>query len=253
MSNAESHYQNESGLELKLFLDIDLKSEKIQEFYFKGSLSSKYALEFEELKTLVLNSSYKLALTLKRENLHSEVLLVNGKLPIASLSLWLLHSAIEDYLGTSTTLKSEKDLICLCFRPDYDLKAIISETMASSACGSCREQLITTLKVLREENGLISGLTHSQTRVDAKGHWIKIKGMYPSELLIKLDNSKNIWMKREGLLNQFQIEIINIEGHHLWLKVLPSEDPARNEKVLMALSDYWRSEIGALFFLHLAL
>ena len=266
MSNAESHYQNESGLELKLFLDIDLKSEKIQEFYFKGSLSSKYALEFEELKTLVLNSSYKLALTLKRENLHSEVLLVNGKLPIASLSLWLLHSAIEDYLGTSTTLKSEKDLICLCFgigkrelkeqvliRPDYDLKAIISETMASSACGSCREQLITTLKVLREENGLISGLTHSQTRLDAKGHWLKIKGMYPSELLIKLDNSKNIWMKREGLLDQFQIEIINIEGHHLWLQVMPSEDPARNEKVLMALSDYWRSEIGALFFLHLAL
>ena len=158
----------------------------------------------------------------------------------------------------------EKNILCLCFgigeeelkkqillRPDYDLKEVISETMATSACGSCRSQIIKTMKDLREKHGLIQGLAHSQTRFDKEGNWIKIKNMYPSELLIKLDDLKIIWMKREGITDQFQIEILNIEGHHLWLSVSPAQDIERNEKVLSALSDFWRSETGALFFLHL--
>lgn len=266
MSNAEASYKNELGLDLNLFLDIDLKTHSILDFYYKGALSSKYKHELEELKSLILNQTYKSALELKRESLKAEVLLENGKQPIACLSLWLVHLAIEDYLGTSATIREQKDILCLCFgigkkelkeqvlnRPDYDLKLVIAETMASSACGSCRKQIISTLKDLREENGLISGLAHSQSRVDAKGHWIKIKGMYPSKLLIKLDELINIWIKREGMTEQLQINLENIEGHHLWLRVDPSEDIGRNEKILMALSDFLRSEIGALFFLHLAL
>ncbi|MBC7541031.1 MAG: hypothetical protein H7281_19590 [Bacteriovorax sp.] len=265
MSNAESSYKNSEGQDLKLFLDIDLKSERIQDFYYKGSLESRYERELEELKSKILNQSYTIALNLKRENLNHEVLLKNGARPLASLSLWLTHQAIEDYLGTTATLKEQPDLLCLCFgigktelkkqiliRSDYDLPQIIAETFATSACGSCREPILKAIKNLREEHGLIQGLTHSQTRVDKAGNWIKIKDMYPSDLIIRLDELKNSWMKREGIYDQFQIEIINIEGHHLWLKVLPSKDSDRNEKVLAALSDFWRSEIGALFFLHLA-
>lgn len=264
MSNAESSYKNSEGDDLKIFLDIDLKSEKIQDFYYKGSLSSVYEHELEELKSLVLNHTYVEVWDLKRERQKHEVRLPNGKRPLASLSLWLTHQAIEDYLGTSATLSQQKDLLCLCFgigeselkkqvleRPDYGLQAVVAETMASSACGSCKEQIVKTIKNLREEHGLIRGLSHSQTRQDTEGHWIKIKDMYPSELLILLDELKNNWMKREGIIGQFKIEIQNIEGHHVWLSVTPSEDTDRNEKVLMALSDFWRSEISALFFLHL--
>jgi hypothetical protein len=99
---------------------------------------------------------------------------------------------------------------------------------------------------------LIRGLTHSSTRLDKEGHWIKIKGMYPGDLLIKLDEMKKTWIQREGIEAQFKIEIQNIEGYHIWLSVAPNDDSVRNEKVLAALSDYWRSAIGALFFLHLA-
>ena len=266
MSNAESTYKNSSGQDLNLFLDIDLKSEKIQSFSFKGSLCGNYEKELNDLKSLILNSSYRFALSLKREEIKHEVRLPNGKLPLASLTLWLVHQAIEDYLGTAATLEPQSDLLCLCFgvtktdlknevlkRTDYDLPQVIAETMATGACGSCRDKIIKSLKNLREEHGLILGLSHSKTRLDAAGRWIKVKGLYPSELLIKLDELKNNWMKREGIAEQFSIEIQNIEGHHLWLSVNPAEDKARNEKVLQALSDYWRSEIGALFFLHLSL
>lgn len=257
MSNAEFSYKNSDGLELKLFLDIDLKSEIIQDFYYKGSLAPLYQNELEELKGRIINRPYRHALELKRET--------PGNNSLASLSLWLTHQAIGDYLGENTFLEEQNDLLCLCFgigkselkkqvlaRSDYDLPQVIAETMATSACGSCREQIIKTMKELREEHGLIAGLTHSQTRVDKAGHWIKIKGMYPAELIIKLDELKLKWMNREGIDRQFSIEIINIEGHHLWLAVNPSADIERNEKVLMALSDFWRSEIGVLFFLHLA-
>ena len=266
MSNAVASYQNNEGLELKLFLDIDLKSSRIQDFYFKGQLASKYRLELEELKSLIINLPYSIALNLKREELKNEVRLSNNLLPLASISLWLVHKAIDDYLGTAETLSEQKDLICLCFgigkkelkneilkRSDYDLKMVIAETMATSACGSCKKQITTAMTELREEHGLIEGLTHSQSRIDKNGHWIKIKGMYPSELLVKLDLALVQWMKREEIIGQFQIEIQNIEGYHLWLKVLPSEDSDRNQKILAALSDFWRSEFGVLFFLHLAL
>jgi hypothetical protein len=265
MSNAESSYQNSEGLELKLFLDIDLKSERILDFYYKGSLSARYSDELEELKSLILNQSYTIALSLKRETLEREVRLENGKRPLASLSLWLTHQAIEDYLGTTATLKEQADLLCLCFgigktelkkevllRSDYDLTQVIAETFATSACGSCRGPIIKAINDLREEHGLIRGLTHSSTRLDKEGHWIKIKGMYPGDLLIKLDEMKKTWMQREGIEAQFKIEIQNIEGYHIWLSVAPNDDSVRNEKVLAALSDYWRSAIGALFFLHLA-
>lgn len=266
MSNAESSYINAEGLDLKLFLDIDLKSEKILNFYYKGSLSSFYGPELEELKSLLLDQSFYTALSLNPGQLKHLILLPNGKRPLASLSLWLTQRAIENYLGTEATLDEKKDLLCLCFgvsksemrkeilkRSDYHLETVIAETRASSACGSCREPIIQTLNQLREEHGLIRGLTHSQTRLDKDGHWLKIKGLYPGDLLIELDQKKMTWMKREGIADQFQIEIKNIEGYHVWLSVIPDEDQVRNEKVLMALSDYWRSEFGVLFFLHLFL
>lgn len=264
MPNAQSSYTTLEGYDLNIFLNIDLKTEIINDFSYAGYLSSIYKYELEELKSNIINQSYKVALNLKRENLKNEVRLTGNKLPIAHLSLWLLHQAIFDYLGNTSTFLEQNDLLCLCFgigeselkkeilkRPDYSLKDLVIETTATSACGSCKKSIVLKMKNLREEYGLIFGLSHSQSRVDKDGNWIKIKGMYPGELLIKLDELKNIWMKREGILDQFQIEIKNIEGHHLWLTIAPAENIERCKKILTALGDYWHSETGALFFLHL--
>lgn len=263
MSNGEASYTNAQGLSLKLFIDVDLKSETIQDIYAKGELKELYALELEELKSLALNHKIKEAFALKRSQLSHEVL-SKDKRAAASLTLWLLHHALEDYLGLDNTLLEERDLLCLCYgigvrelkkqilaRNDYELSHLVSETGASTACGSCKDSITRYFKTIREEHGKIEGLSHSQSRLDKSGHWLKIKGLYPAELVIKLDDLKNQWMKREGIVGQFEIEIQKIEGYHLWLSVSPNKDTNRSLKVLEALSDYWKSELSALFFLHL--
>lgn len=267
MANATASYKNVQGSELSLWLDINLKAQRIDEFIFKGSLKSQYEKELEELKNLVLGKSLNEISKIKRSDLKEETRLPNGKKALASLSLWLLHKAISDYLGVKNLL-SQNDFLCLCFgvtkrdlkkeilnRSDYDLQALISETKATSACGSCKSIILKTFSDLRSEHGKIKGFEHSKTRLDIDGHWVKVKDLYPAELLIKLDDLKNSWMLREGIAQLFSIEIENIEGHHLWFSVksLSNElgDSEKFEKILLALSDFFKSETGILFFLHL--
>lgn len=272
MSNGHAVYTDPNGLLLKIFIDVDLKTEIIRDIYFKGSLVEKYSLELNEVKNLVLNHSINDALLLKRSALKEEHCLENGSPALSSLSLWLLHLAIDDYKGTSSSLNEQNDFLCLCYgigleelktqvlaRSDYELSHLIAETMATSACGSCKVLIQRSLISIREEHGLILGLDHSQSRLDKTGHWLKIKGLYPADLLIKLDDLKKRWMIREDIFKQFEIEIVKIEGYHLWLTILPKHDAnhlsevtiKQSEGLLIALGDFWHSEVGALFFLHL--
>ncbi|MGZ3809707.1 MAG: (2Fe-2S)-binding protein [Bacteriovorax sp.] len=270
MANATSTYKNAKGEDLVLSLDIDLKKQSVQEFKVSGSKASQYAEELASLKELVLYRPLQDIQRLKRSDLKAEVLTKNNKRSLAPLSLWLLQKALDDYLGESAHLEEQKDLLCLCFgvgrsdlkreilrRSDYDLPQLIAETKATSACGSCLSLIKQTILDLRHEHGLIKGLDHSKSRYDLEGHWLKIKGLYPGELLVKLDDLLRIWMKRERLTDQFEMDIQKIEGHHIWLKVQSlregGADLDRFEKILKALGEFWKSEMGVLFFLHLAL
>jgi bacterioferritin-associated ferredoxin len=272
MANAEAHYKNERGDELHFSLDIDLKSQRILSFTTSGSLVSKYSQELKELKKLLAaEMTINDALKIKRADLYAD-LLSDPKL-VASLSLWLLHKAIEDYLGTGARLNEQKDMLCFCFgvtrsdlkkevlaRSDYGLPEIIAETFATSACGSCLNIIEKTLIDLRASHGLIKGMSHSQSRTDKAGHWVKILGLYPADLIIKLDDLQTIWMKREAILDQFKIELVNIIGHHLFYTVMglvpdvaEEVESERAEHILKAFSAYLKSETGVLFFLNLAL
>ena len=92
-------------------------------------------------------------------------------------------------------------------------------------------------------------MDHSKSRLDANGKCIKFAGLYPGPLLIRLDELKKVWMTREGILDQYEIEFLDIEGLHLTVKINPSNEKS-NAGLLSALSDYLKSELGILFFLH---
>ena len=264
MSGSFARYQSRDGEELSLTLDVDLKSEKIMDLIFKGTLVDHHQIEINHFKAQVLNNTVSNAYHLKRSSFDDKL---NAT---TSLLQWLLSKAIENYRG-ETHLEFQKDCICLCYgigindikkevlaRPDYELSHLIAETKATSACGSCRLQIIELLKNLREEYGLIKGLSHSKSHLDSHGHWLKIKNMYPAQLIIHLDELKKTWMLREGLVEQFMIELINIEGYHIQVSINDLKNPdqqidkKRSEAILAALSDYWRGEVGALFFLTLS-
>lgn len=251
--------------EVSLFLDIDPKSDIIKDFFFDGPKASYYKMELEELRLSVIGKTIEELKSLKRNTFALETKLPNGEKPIMPKGLWLLRESLVSYTGEGGFLKEQTDLLCLCFsvtkkdivkkvlaNKDFELKTLIQETMASSACGTCRPAIEKLIIKTRAENGLIKGLDHSKSRFDDKGNWIKVAGMYPGPLIIKLDELKNTWMGREKITGQFEIEFTAIEGHHLTVKI-----NSTNEKItsglLHALSDYLKSEMGVLFFLKLEL
>jgi bacterioferritin-associated ferredoxin len=192
----------------------------------------------------------------------SENILSNGEKPIANKALWILRDALTAYSGEGRFCEEKSDLLCLCYsvskkdiirkvlsNKDFDLKLLIQDTMASSACGGCRIPILELINKTRIEHGLIKGLDHSKSRFDEKGNWIKIAGMYPGPLLIKLEELKNRWMKREQIENQFTIDFIDIEGFHLTVKINSTNEKTING-LLQALGDYFKSELGILFFLN---
>ncbi len=270
MYNASAFYQHCLTKEkLNLYLDIDLKRQLIVDFSFSGELATHYQAELEEIKTKVINQTLTYAKSISRLVLNDERILENETKALTSLGLWLLQEAIDDYLGANVTLEATRDVLCLCFgvskkdiktkilaRSDYDLPHLIAETMATSACGSCRLHIVKEMQEVREKNGKILGLQHSQSRVGADGRWIKIKGNYPAKLIILLDELKNEWMIRENLNAHYEIEFVNIEGFHLWLSVKANKDEGQDsnrfQKILDALAEYLHSKFGVLFFLHLA-
>lgn len=248
--------------EVSLFIDINPKNDTVKEFFYSGKNASKYSIELDELKILVVGKTLGQIQNIKRSDLKFVTELPGHKAPMLSLGMSLLRAAINDYSGESRSYKEEKDMVCLCFSvtkkdivqgvlgdKDFELKTLIQKTMASSACGSCRPMIEKIILETRHSHGLIKGLDHSRSRFDANGNWIKILGLYPGALLIELERLKLVWMKREGIIGQYQIEFMNIEGFHLDVKITPSSEKT-NAGLISALSDYLKSELGILFFLH---
>lgn len=246
---------------VSLFLDIDPKRDTIKDFHFDGPKASHYAVEMQELKLLVMGKSLEELKTLSRDKISVETKLENGNLPLVPVGVWLLKKAIATYSGEGRFYKEQQDMVCLCFsvtrndivkkvlgNKDFELKTLIQETMASSACGSCRTLIEKVIINTRDAHGLIKGLDHSKARLDNKGEWIKVAGMYPGPLLIKLDELKLEWMIREKITDQFKIEFVSIEGLHLGV-VVNSTNEKTVDGLLVALSDFLKSKLGVLFFL----
>lgn len=247
--------------EISLFLDIDPIKDTIKDFHFNGAKAHHYNFEMQELRELIMGKSVEDVMTLSREKISIETKLPNGKIPILPVGLWLLKKALATYAGEGRYFKEQQDMLCLCFsvtkadivnkvlaNKDYELKTLIQDTMASSACGSCRLPIEALIIETRNTHGLIKGLDHSKARLDAQGKWIKILGMYPGPLLIKLTELKNEWMEREKISGQFKIEFTNIEGLHLTLEIDSSNEKTISG-LMTALTDFLKSKLGVLFFL----
>lgn len=252
--------------DVSLFLDIDPKEDIVKDFFFEGPGLFHYQDELTELKSLSLGKSVEDLMRLKRGDLKHEARLPDEEKAISSIGLYLLKKALASYSGEDRVYREQKDLLCLCFSvtkrdieqkvlsdKSYELKTLITDTLATSACGSCRGAIEALIVKTRLENGLIKGLEHSKSRFDQHGKWLKIAGLYPGELLLKLEALKNEWMKREEIEGVFQMEFLSIEGHHLEMSFKALSEGQSNEKTFkalaQALSDYFKAELGVLFFI----
>lgn len=259
--NTSAHYKDkkEERSFLSLYLDISPKNEEILEFHAEGEWLEKFAEDVSLLKNYVLKKKIEEVRILPES-------LFTGK-SVNKITIQLFYEALSTYLGEDQKVLSAKDNLCLCFGvsknaiksslmkdKDYDLKKLISETMATSACGSCTHLIEDFFTQTRQAHGLIKGMDHARTRFNAKGEWVKINGLYPGELLLKIDELKNTWMKREELDQSYVLKIIDIEGFHLDFSIEgvgEKKNISENIKTALALglTDYLKAEISVLFFI----
>jgi bacterioferritin-associated ferredoxin len=251
MSLVESIYQKNSDSFLKIFLEIDQQKELIIDFFYQGSLVDENLPELLEIKEKVLNKSIDEILLYKQSDL---TVLKNSK-KIHSLGLWLIHRAIDKFRGRDEVIHPSHKNICLCFgvtlddidkslssNPELDLDQLIKLTKVTSACGGCKN--IITKKIDSFHNSI-------RRKLDSKGRWIKVKGLYPAELVLLLDDSLNKWLKHQQLVPNLKAEIMEIEGYHIDLK-FTDELGSRisTPAIINSLREFWKKEHDLDLFLH---
>jgi len=239
-----------------LNLEIDSKNESIKKvtFHCKDNDAEEfYGFMSKKVEGLKIEHAFDVYLDILN--------LAPGKKPILNLGLYLIQSAIDDFTNSTIYMHEDKNRLCLCYDvtkidvenfvlkdKNFELKNLIELTKASSACGTCKSDLIKSIDQVRLKHGMIKGLDYSKSRFDKEGHWVKIAGMYPGPLLIKLDELKNEWMKREEIVGKYEIFISGIEGFHLEIETHGANEKVR-ESLIIALSNYLQSKMGVLFFL----
>lgn len=260
--NAKASYKDL----ITLYLDISSHDDTVKDFFYDGPKANTYQAELEELKTMSLGKTITELKFLSRLELTHEHTNARFQKSVSTLSLSLLKEAILEYLGENKTYREVSDYVCVCFgvtkkeivqsvikNKDYSISTLVLETKATSACGLCLKETEDLILKTRLEHGLIEGMDNSRSRTNKAGEWIKILDLYPAELLIKIDELKNEWMIRENITDQFQLEIMNIAGFHLDIKVQTKDfeevDEKRANGLLQALSEYLKSRTGVLFFL----
>lgn len=261
--NARASFQDR----LTLFLDISGKDDIIKSFFYEGPAAATFAGELEEIKSLALGKTISEAKFLSRHMLKLEHLNANFRLSVSSLGLTLLKEAILDYLGENRTYQEERDYLCLCFGvtrkeiirdvladENFNIATLVEKTKATSACGSCLPAIEELISQTRYEHGKLYGVKDSRARVDKNGNWIKVQGLWPAELLVKLDDLKKEWMKREGISELYHMEIVAISGLHLDFKITDPDGALTEDRkqtaLISALSEFYQSQTGILFFLH---
>lgn len=239
---------------------FDPKSEIISNcrFYLPNQLNEKvtssFARDLSELsvgKTLTEMRDFKKMTFLKSHN---------ERLPLLVPEVMALDRCIDHYYGQEATVPEQKDILCTCFNLTerklkelvlkdhlFDLKKLIAQTHATSACGSCLPLIQKKMEQIRNENGMLSGAKSTRARKNAKGEWIKVAGLYPIDLLIVLDDLKQEWLLKNDLLHKINIKFTKLEGLHVKTDI-DVDDDFKKGLLIEALRDYVLDKLGVLIF-----
>ena len=251
MSLVDSIYQKNSDLFLKVFLEVDPYKDTITDFFYQGTLAPIHQNELEEVKLKVVNRTLDDVLSLKQ----SDFKILANQTKIHSLGLWLVHRAIDNFRGRDEVLKSHHRNLCLCFNvgideleerlkslPDLELDQFVTATKATSACGGCKNTITKRMSAHRKA---------LRRKVDSNGKWIQVKGMYPAELVLLLDESLRRWLKEQKIIHNLEAEIVDIEGYHIDINFTDgSGKKIENKEALNSLKSFLQNEHDLELFLN---
>jgi bacterioferritin-associated ferredoxin len=251
MSLIESVYQKNPDSFLKIFLEIDQHKELIIDFFYQGPLVDENRSELEELKEKVLNKPIDEILLFKQSDLNC---LKNSE-KIHSLGIWLIHRAVDNFRGRDEVIHPSNKNLCLCYgvsldefektissNPEIDLDQLIKLTKVTSACGGCKNIIIKKLDFYHNS---------IRRKLDSQGRWITVKGLYPAELVLLLDESLKRWIEIQAIAPKLNAEIMEIEGFHIDMKFTDENGiNLSNPEILISLKQFWLKEHDLDLFLH---
>jgi hypothetical protein len=251
MSLVESIFQKNSDLFLKVYLEIDQHHETITDFFYKGTLVENHLNELIEIKEKIINKKIDEILQYRQSEFNS----LKDSNKIHSLGLWLIHRAIDEFKGRDEVLSPHCKNLCLCFgfsledletslslNPELDMDKLITDRNVTSACGGCKKSISEKLDKHRKS---------LRTKFDSKGKLIKVKELYPAELILILDNSLKKWIDNQKIISNLSAEIMKLEGYHVDVKFLDAFGAnVSNPDVLISLKDHWKKELDLDLYLH---
>jgi len=245
---------------LGIELVFDPKGEVVSNcrFYFPSDLKEKITSDFAtELSLFCVGKTLTEIRDLKKITFlknHTD------KLPLLIPEVVALDRCIDYYYGQEATVPEQKDILCTCFNLTerklkelvlkdhlFDLKKLIAQTHATSACGSCLPLIQKKMEQIRNENGQLSGAKSRRARKNSKGEWIKVAGLYPIDLLITLDDLKQEWLLKNDLTSKINITFTKLEGLHVKTEI-DVDDEFKKNLLIEALRDYVLDKLGVLIF-----
>lgn len=195
--------------------------------------------DFEDLKYPLTLSQLSLL-----EQFNNHVDEIELRLTVRALWFKTLGVLEKPYLKKS---RKPEELLCRCVgvyqgdikelllaNTELTFDQMIHQSTAASTCMSCLDDL---------KKSWQKTLDHTPTLkpIDSAGRRYRPLNKTPADFALHLDEHLKIWMKREKIPTEMQIELSGLSGLQIQCRVVGTE---RALDYLKALEEYWRSTLG---------
>ncbi len=218
---------------IKLFLDIDLKNNKLNSFFYKTSTDNEWIIYLSLLSEMVKSKDLSEIMQMSWESFYyylsdssyfdDELAITfideydEGLLPLENVPLSILFKTLNKYLGWHKAIEVKKEkLICRCFGVyENEVLSLIQETP--------------NIKIIEITNYLNAGGGCTNCVSDLQEMIADQQSISPVQLLLRIQEIIDQWKKYQGIKGEIEVEK-KIEN-----KVLFSSSVALSDNSITAL------------------
>ncbi|MBT6324487.1 MAG: hypothetical protein HOJ35_00820 [Bdellovibrionales bacterium] len=226
---------------IKLFLDIDLKNNKLNSFFYKSSIDNEWIIYLSLLSEMLKSKDLSEIMQMSWESFYyylsdpfyfDDELAINfideyddGLLPLENLPLSILFKTLNKYLGWHKAIEEKKEkLICRCFGVyENEVLSLIQETPS--------------IKTIDITNYLNAGGGCTNCISDLQEMITDYQSISPVQLLLKTQEIIDQWKESQNIVGEIEVEK-KIEN-----KVLVSSSVILSDNLITSL----KSEVQSIF------
>lgn len=204
------NFRSEEVDGVKLFLDIDLKNNKLNSFYYKCSIDNEWVIYLSLLSEMAKSKDLSEIMQMSWESFYyylsdsfyfDDELAINfideyddGLLPLENIPLLILFKTLNKYLGWHKAIEEKKGkLVCRCFGVyENEVLSLIEETP--------------NVKTIDITNYLNAGGGCTNCISDLKKMIADHQNISPVRLLLKIQGIIDNWKESENIVGEIEVE-----------------------------------------------